>query len=158
MKKSLIVTALAASLMLAALSPAFGDETRTKKRQRRVERTEEAAYTAPAPAVHGPGGSFFAGACHHEERVGCVAFPIESNRDRFVSIEVVDQSGLPVHAVVLHPETRETVAEFCGKTAKPIFLPAISEVDVWLLAGACPAAAPSVVTAGRVTATFSNLP
>ncbi|MGH2807872.1 MAG: hypothetical protein ACRDKT_11425 [Actinomycetota bacterium] len=156
MAKTLFVMALVGGLFIGAISPALGEKTRKTKKERRVQRVEEAAYTAPAAAVTGAG--LFVGACHHEEHVGCVAFPIKSHLELFVSIEVADESGLPVHAVMLHPQTRETVAEFCGETEKAIPIAVISEVDIWLLAGACPGGTPSVVTTGSVTATFSNLP
>lgn len=86
------------------------------------------------------------------DKVGAVVF--RGGPERFVSIEIADQHGLPVSAIVSQPEQDGT--HLCGATGKPIRVKPFEKVTVFLMNGACGGGGASVVTTGTVTATFTT--
>jgi hypothetical protein len=148
-------------MMLGAIetAPAFAN----KEKRRRTERQVSDDYQTPAVAVHpihppppavtvcNRGGALGGNR-------GCVVFDL-SLKERFIDVEVVDATGLPVPFFVAEGEELQDGWDgFCGKTERPlrvapgpifVILYAYSPVGV----GPCTGA-----TTGTVKATISNLP
>lgn len=96
--------------------------------------------------------SVYAGDCDPATDQGCVRFLLKK-RDRFFTLKIQDQTGLPVYAVVFSG-TRE-IADVCGKTTEPVASPG-RFIDVWLTYGTCyESPTPSFPTIGTVQASFS---
>ncbi len=72
--------------------------------------------------------------------------------ERWVSVSLRDESGQPVRGRV---EIVGDVVEFCSEMAQPVRVRPGQEVAVSAILGPC-GTAPSVVTRGRITATFSG--
>lgn len=151
-RKAITIWAVTLSLLAAvAASPA------TAGKKRRVERTVEADYMAPAPAAHP-----VVTVCNRDGVVtgnrGCVVFPTTA-RERFVHVEIHDASGLPVQGfIALEGELQPEWRPFCGATAEPV--PIGGTVTV-LVYSYTPAGLPpclGTATTGTVAATFSNVP
>ena len=117
---------------------------------RTVERTYQPVYVEPAGGVTHSNG---------------VTFRTKAN-ERFVSITIEDDSGLPIPARVTqgeneHPDHEyEVDEEFCGSTPEPVAIRAGEAVTVWMSHGTCdglsnPQSAGGWTT-GTVTATFSR--
>lgn len=96
----------------------------------------------------------YVGDCDPATDTGCVRFSL-SKKDRFFTLKVNDQSGLPVYAAVFAPDGSE-IGEVCGETDKPIASPG-GFIDVWLTYGNCYGSlSPSLPTVGTVEASFSR--
>lgn len=70
------------------------------------------------------------------------------------TFEISDATGAPVFAQAV--QEGNVIASFCGTTTSALTLDPKAPVTVWLHAGRCLDARPAVVSAGTVTATFSN--
>lgn len=130
----------------AVASPAAG-----KKKPRRVERTVEVPYSMPAPAFTVQGDIY--GACR-KDGTGCVEI-VPQPGELFARVEVIDATGLAVHALVEGPGGNVDV---CGKTPEPIFLGSDSPFLVWIFEGPCGDGTPAAATSGDVVVTLSNQP
>ena len=118
---------LALSLMIALVMGAFlAPMAEAGRKKRKVSGT----YKAPA-AAHGEIG----GACG----LGCVRFATKPT-EKFVTLTVVDASGLPVAAGATHPDGPdddgfvEPIGDFCGKSGKLAITPG-EEIIVFVFAG-----------------------
>ena len=116
----------------------------------RAERVERIDYIAGG--VYGVVGVSGAGT-HY---IGAARFP--GGDEKFLSVEIVDESGRPILAEVtqdlqgnIQPEV---VHEICGGTTAPVPIEPRTEVIVYLYNGQCGQSA-SVPTSGTVTGTFS---
>ena len=119
------------------------------------KRTVEAEYAAPAVATGAPEHFFLT--CDQEAAAGCVGWNVYPN-DRFMSVDIRDDSGLPVAAEVYQYTQAGYRADIiCGKTEKPIeLLRGANFVGVSLLLGPCADGTPTAPTTGTVTATLSS--
>lgn len=145
-------------LLIASLSAsiaATSAEAAKRKKPKRVERTVEATYDAPAAAVMTAYG--VRGVCYPGGALGCLNFTASSN-EAFAAIRIEDSSGQPVHALVEDAQSEAPLAEICGATEGRVFLQGASIIRVWLLLDPCPNGTPSVATQGIVAVTFTNLP
>lgn len=147
--RKILVIALAASLVFGSLATA--EAGKKKRKPKRIERTEEATYVAPAYFYWAPTG----------DNIGGVKFAT-GPKDKFVSIEIQDTLGQPVSGSVgQDPEGDGTVATtpFCTKTEEPLPIEPGLEVTVFVFVGPCTTPpGPAVATQGTVIGTFSNLP
>ena len=160
MKKTIAV-ALALGLLVGALvAPAEAGKKKKKKKPKRVERVFELPYQCPCGpstpvASQGfwlAGGTFGGG-------------PVATgDTDKFLSVEVADQSGQPVYVQFAQDADGDSlsetdVGEVCGKTEEPMEVPEPGlEVSAFVHVGTCPDGTPSIATSGTVKLTFSNLP
>jgi hypothetical protein len=147
--KRILILTLVLGLIAGALTTA---EAAKKKKPKKKTRTAESTYEAPAI---GSGGGVCLGATNS---CGNIATGPD---ERFVMIEIVDQSGLDVYATVgqdLDGDTfTDSSTEVCGKSEEPIPIePGVAlTIFPWAVGNpSCPGAA----TTGRVTAKLSNLP
>lgn len=132
------------TICLVAGPAAAGSSGRT------VQRTYEPAYVD---------SGYPQGGISHSNGV---TFRTRAN-ERFVSIQIEDEAGLPIPARVTqganeHPDHAYEVDEsFCGSTEEPIAIRPGMPVEVWMSHGTCDES--STVggwTTGTVTATFSR--
>lgn len=147
--RKLLVAAVVAGLAVGSVATA---EAGKKKAPKKVTRTAEASYIAPARFYWAPTG----------DNVGGVKFPTGAG-EAYVSITIEDDAGMAVSAAVgQDPEGDGTVAAtaFCTATEEPVAIDPGLEVTVFVYAGPCtaPAPAPAFATQGKVVATFSNVP
>lgn len=149
-------------LMIALIAAAFAaaPAEAKKRKPKRVTRTAEATYTAPAfgVATQGVGCSPALGSCGN--------FATGTN-EKYLKMAVTDQSGTPTAFSVAQDtepgDTTNTIetnhGTFCGTTGdEPIKLVPGAEITVfvWVWGDAvCPT---GFGTTGTVTAEFSNLP
>ena len=121
------------------------------KKGRKISRTAEATYAAPAYFYWAPTG----------DNIGGANFPTTA-AERFVSIEIEDAAGLGVSAAVgQDPENDGTVdnTPFCTKTDQPMPVTPGLPVTVFVFVGPCTSPpGPAFATQGTITATFSNRP
>lgn len=119
-------------------------------------REARARYVGPAGGVSGPGVIAIAH-CHPARRIGCVRIPVP-RQSGWVSIRLVDATGLPIAAMVLDQSDAE-VAFLCRKTSAPLPIMPGGHIEIWVLAGTCPAnIQPSIPTTGEVVARFHSRP
>ena len=146
MKRS-IAAAVVLVVSLGALAPVS-----SAKKPKRVTRTAESLYDAPAI---GSG----AGICPNATN-SCARFPTGVG-EKFLTLEITDSTGLPVYATVGQDLDGDTFTDqstiVCGKTTDPIAIEPGIEVVVfpWAVGRTT---CPGVATSGKVKATFSNLP
>ena len=80
--------------------------------------------------------------------------------ERAVALEIVDSSGYTVrghvHIDVDGDGEFDRQADFCGSTTKPIAVRTGSVVEVGTVFGTCEDGSPSIVTEGKITATFTK--
>ena len=146
---ALVSTALITGLV-GQLPPASA-----AKKKKKIERTETRQYigSISGAVAECPG-----------EPVGCVVFPVEPG-ERYVSLEIVDQSGQSAHASVFiygYSDGTDTHEHICGASEAPLrLMPGLEELVViptqgtgGLLTDPCA----GLTTVGNVTATFSNIP
>lgn len=150
--KTTTMILLIASLL--AISNTSVVEAGNSQRSKRKERTVEAAYVSPAPAVALMGE--FSGACAHGEGIGCARFETRAS-ERFAQVKIEDALGLPVHGFITTADGQTILADFCGQTAKTVLLTDIS-FQVWVVEGPCSDATPAIASRGTVIVTLSNLP
>lgn len=113
-------------------------------------RTETGTYFAGGPQ------GVLALSAAGQENLGAVRFP--AGTERFVSVTIVDTTGLPISGEVAQnldaDETPEVSYTFCGATEKPVKVKPRVEVTVYLYEGTC-GSSPSLATHGQVTAEFT---
>ena len=143
MRKTLVVAAVCTALTLASVPGAAAP----KQRSSRVERARY-NFTDGTVGEGGASGQISLGGAYFDLRPG----------DRFVSIVVTDQTGLPVPAVVLqnldgdpNPEVED---RFCNATDAPIQIHAKTEIVVDIEASSCGDKPVSTGTSGTIEATF----
>lgn len=165
MKKSIIVV-LVLGLIAGGLLAAPAQAKKRKRPPAPVVRTFELPYQCPCgpswgrqagPAGTGVGfwllGGTFGG--------GTAA---TGSQDKFVKVEVVDQSGQAVLVSLGQDADGDSLSELdagsaCGTSEEPIAIPAPgSELSVFVYDGFCnDGTTPSIATSGVVKLTFSNV-
>ena len=147
MKRSLVLL-----LVLGLFVGSIASAEAKKKAPKKKSRVAEAAYVAPAYFSWNPTG---------DAAIGGVEFPT-SPGEKFVSIEIKDNLGMPVSGSVgQDPEGDGQVATtpFCGKTDEPLPIQGGLAVTVFVFVGPCTSPpGPAMATQGTVVGTFSNLP
>jgi hypothetical protein len=153
MKRS-IVLFLVLGMIFGSIASA---EAAKKKKPKKVSRTVEGSYDAPALIV--------AGTCSQTGAVGCVAIQT-TLAEKFLTASVTDQHGQAVYVSVQadtdgNNQDDVVYGSFCGETTEPIAVDPGAALHLWVgvtpdpaMAGCAPAAA----TSGTVSATLSNLP
>jgi hypothetical protein len=151
MKKALILMLIAG--LVAGSMVGVAD---AKKKKKRVTRTSQGTYQAPATA---------AGNCTQTDGIGCMTIPSGSN-EKFLTAKVTDAHGQPV-AVSVQADldgdmfTDVTYGVFCGETEAPIEFEPGASLIFWvgraadIQASAC---VPGMATQGTLDVTFSNVP
>lgn len=143
------------ALLVGALGIPGAEAKRKKKKPR--PRTVETPYTEPAHGTAGVGLCFQGSSCVFVE-------PIKG--ERYVTVEITDDAGLPVYASVIQDTngdgsylaTDDATVHICGSTAEPIEIePKTVTVWVWRGPGASPPC-PGVASSGVVKTTFSKRP
>jgi hypothetical protein len=80
--------------------------------------------------------------------------------ERFVSVVLDDDAGMPVRATIGQDHDGDGVTEheheICGATTAPIKLTPGAPVIVWAQEGPCEDGTNAVATYGKVTATFTR--
>lgn len=142
--KRVLSLAVAAGLLVGSQTVAEG-ASRKKKRER-VQRVVTLTYDAPAIGV--AGGP--AGVC---VSTGCIQVAVGS-RERYVSIEIDDATGLSSPAVVDMGGGSDVYV--CGATESPLQTSG-GEIVVWIHPAAITGCT-GLASTGTVTLTFSNLP
>ena len=143
--KMVLIAATVAALALAAGPAAMG-------KPKRAERVSEKSYTPPAAVAN-----FSIGLWINGQQYGGASF-VTGPGDRYVRIEIVDDSGQPTWGTVYQGD-RGTSHEFCDSTEQPIRIKEGRQVHVQLYQGPClDTMTPAIATTGIVRATFSNLP
>ena len=151
MRKSLTVL-LAAALVTGALLAPSADAAKKKKKPKKKSRTVSQTYQAPALGAG-------AGICL--KPTNSCAETATSTNDKYVMIEIVDTTGLPISGGFGQEMDGELGVEnyqaFCGKTPKPVKIEPGYPITVfpWVAPNAGCA---GVATTGTVKLTFSNLP
>lgn len=151
MKRASAIVLMASLLAMSNTSVVEAGKRESAKRK---ERTVEAVYLSPAPAVALMGE--FSGACAHGEGIGCVRFETRP-KEKFARVKIEDALGLPVHGFITTADGQTILADFCGETAKSVLLTDIS-IQVWVIEGPCSDGTPAIASQGTVSATLSNLP
>ncbi len=155
MKKALVIL-LGFSLVVGALvAPA--PAAKKKKKPKRVERTVESKYEAPAIGTAQTGN----GVCFRPTN-SCGDIATAAN-EAFVMVEIADRSGTKVGFSLgqdTDPNTFGTekdLGDFCGATAEPVAIEPGLPIVVfpWMIGST---SCPGIATQGTVTATLSNLP
>jgi hypothetical protein len=158
MKKS-IVTLLVLGLIFGSLIGS-AEAKKKKKIKKPVKVTVEASGTYQTPTLG------VIGACAQTDAQGCVAFGAPAADLSYISVNITDQSGLPVNASI-QQETGvneagvpqdSLIQAFCGKTDAPVAIDPSLEVHIWVEDTPNPDCAPSAATTGTVDLTFSNMP
>ena len=127
-----------------------------KKKPKKVVRTYKEPYEASSI-----GSADATGTCVDSN--GCVFLAV-GPKETFLSIEIVDDTGLPVAATVGQDQNPgdnfvDRVADICGKTEEPLAIQPGLQVTVWIWA--LPSARLQCFgagTTGQFTAKLSNLP
>jgi hypothetical protein len=134
---------------------AFGFSGAEAKKPKKKTRTIEMPYTEPAVGAAGLGVCFQGTSCVFTE-------PLPGERS--VSIEIVDELGLPVHASVIQDTsgdgnylaTDDETVHICGSTEKPLKIKP-QTVTVWVWRGpGVPPPCPGIASSGKVKLTFSR--
>ena len=151
-----ITTVLAAALVLGAFAAPMADAKKKKKAKPRVVTD---TYDAPAIGVGTPVYTGGASGCSGGNNIGCVEFPTTA-KDKFVKIEVTDQSGQKAGGFISQGDTDgdgigDGFGEFCGAHAGPVAITPGVPVKVSLYNGSCADGSQSTVTTGTVKATFT---
>ncbi len=136
--------------LLVGVIGASGAEAKKPKKKRTVE----TPYTEPAVGALGMGVCFQGTSCVFVE-------PMPG--ERYVSVEIVDDLGLPVSASVIQDTsgdgnylaTDDETVHICGETTEPLKIePGTVTVWVWRGPGLVPPC-PGLASAGVVKTTFS---
>lgn len=145
----LIVTVFLATTAIGAPSSAVALGSKPS-------RVESFPYLGASPGVSTPLGFVAAqNACDEGVPGACIAIPTRK-RDRYVSLEVKDQSGLPLFLIVDYgPTSGGTFWMGCQRIDERIPVGAGITVFVYLLNGSCyPRSQVGIATMGEVEATF----
>lgn len=150
--KKLLVLLMVVGLLAGALSVESSAKKKKKKKAKpvvKVTRTETAEYSAPGYLTVGT----VTGNVCAEGTTACIVFPAQQG-EKYVSVEVIDDSGTPSPVSV---SLGESSTVYCGKTTAPVLFTGFTEVGVHVGTEA-PPTCQGVATAGQVKVTFSNLP
>ena len=147
MRKWLTVAAVAGLIVAPA------GEAGTK----RYKRTATDTYIAPSLGSQATGYI----TCSEGLNWGCAAVEAYPRRDRYVSIDIVDESGLPVAALLFQyvgDEYARGHIPICGGTDEPVKLEkGVDWVGVDLFEGPCGTdLSPAAATTGVVDFTFTR--
>ncbi len=154
-----------ASLLLAVAVLALGLSPAWAGRAKRTERTYVVNYYGPGSAGVSVMGNELYTVCpidvEHPSEL-CVAAPVQPG-ERYVSVKFEDLAGQAVTGYLsqdINGDPYKSFGHFCGESEKPAKLPFpnVAYVQLWYGQGTCDDGTPSVVTAGKITLTFSNLP
>lgn len=141
LRKISATAAIALALSMYIAGPASG-----------APRTEELPYEMPAQGAYTPIVWAWAFDCF--EARGCVVIQV-NNKERFLSLEIEDATGLPVYAQLRDPYRDGPIAHIYGQTEKPIRVyPSLLALHI--LPGLSPSLEPSAPTTGVVHATYSS--
>ncbi len=157
--RKISIAMLVPALLLADLGAAA-----TARKPRRFERVEQDAYTGPAVGTQQTGPlTASPRVCDINLDWGCARVPAYPHLyDKFVAIEIADESGLPVAGRVYQCGDDgcniDDTVPICGRTEKPLKVEADStSLGVMLFEGPCtPEMTPAAATSGTVVFTFSN--
>lgn len=148
MRKPIMVV-LALGVVIAGLTPG---QAANKKKVKKVTRVVESVYDAPAI---GSGAGICPGATNSCGRLAA------GSKEKFVTIEITDATGLPVYATVSQDLDGDSFSDesttICGTSTEPISIHPGVEVIVFPWAVGRPSC-PGLATTGVVKATFANLP
>ena len=152
------ITALLAVGLIAGAFMAPAAEA-GKKKKKSKPRVVTDTYDAPAVGVASPVVSGGGSTCSGGTNIGCVEFTT-SSKDKYVKIEVTDQSGQKAGGYISQGDTDgdgvgNLFGEFCGAHAGPVAITPGIPVKVSLYNGTCSDGSPSTVTTGTVKATFT---
>lgn len=137
----MLAIALAGFLVLSLWTPA-GASSSTRKVTRQ--------YTRPNAVVVAGLGVWF-------DLNDEPSFSARSGEGR-VSFAIEDDFGTPVRGHI-HLDRDgdgelDAARDFCGATSKPLSITPRSQLEVWVVTGACPDGSPAFATSGTVTAIF----
>lgn len=160
--KRAIAVALSLGLLAGAMVAPADAAKKKKKRKKpvKVERVVEVAYDKPGigVALAGDNGGY---GLSFPSAAAVPAMPTE----KYVSVEITDESGQNVAISLSAGDIdgdgfADTFASFCGATEEPIELPepGMAIADMYAHNGTCADNSPSIMTAGVVKLTFSNMP
>lgn len=146
-------------MLLALVAPGLlaSPVTAGKKKRPPKPRKIELSYAAPAYGTAG------AGVCFQGE--SCLFFGPPVKKERFFSVEIVDDLGTAVYASVIQDTnedgnylaTDDLTVPICGETEEPIEIERAKPVSVWVWQGpGADAACPGGASSGTATATFSS--
>lgn len=163
MRKTIAV-ALALGLLVGAfVGTAEAGKKKKKKAPVRIEEVIELAYTGGDAGVTTPGPSA-SGCLNGADAFACKQIIPTQPGMTYIKIEVQDASGQKVGGFISQQDADgdtfgDGFGNFCGAHPEPIPLElASAPVDLSMTAGTCTDGSPSVVTSGKVIATFSNMP
>lgn len=159
-----LVLFLVLGLVLGSVATAEGAKKKKKKKKKklvRIERVVEVKYDHPGIGVAPLGG--YPTSFPESSEIGTSA------DDRFLKIEVADQSGQKVWGFISQGDldgngvNDDGYATFCGAHEEPVEVaqPGTPILGIYAYSGTCGASfggAPSIMTTGTITITFSNLP
>lgn len=135
-----LATTMVIVLGVGWMVPVFAGE----KKRRVIEDT----YRGPAIAQTTFG---YTRACFPGERIGCIPFELEPHEGSYwATVRVSDDSGTPIHAVLVDDDSRDVVVDICAQQEEPVRLTGSLEFTLYLMAGSCHAMSPSVPTSGLV--------
>lgn len=150
-----VVLGLLACMAFGSLG-GVADAKKKRKKPKRVERTAQGTYAAPATLV---------GSCTQTDGIGCMTIP-SGVGELYLTAKVTDTLGQPVsisvEADLDGDNTTETVyGTFCGETSEPIAIDEGTELVFWV--GRADVAVldgcvPGIATQGTLEVTFSNMP
>lgn len=151
-KTRLLICVMCAVLLSAhSVGAAYAERSRGK-------RTESQDYMGPSPTISTNVSGFYASSCSStgtSTGLTCLRFDLKRS-DRFISLEIQDDSGNPVYGIVWD-DNDEWLASFCGKQRKPFANPGGDFIYVEVVgANTSNDCYPSTVTEGTVTATFTH--
>lgn len=152
-----ILAILMATSLLVGLVGSLPSASAAKKKKKKIERTAEAEYIGFSGLRSAAEGSCDA------EGIGCVIFPVEPG-EKFVSLEITDNSGQPVWASVYvygYNSPSDAHEHVCGASESPFALAkGLTELVVIIsqTTGGATNACSGATTAGTVIGTFSNIP
>jgi type II secretory pathway pseudopilin PulG len=136
-------------LCVLSLTAAFVAPSAARTSKKRVV---ELPYKTPVVGANTPAASGWYFDCFSQ--IGCVLIDVKG-KDRFLSLEITDATGLPVYAQLRDPNGG-VYAHIYGSTDKPLGIGGPYIYTLHILPGTSPLAQPSAPTTGIVTATFSR--
>lgn len=153
--KKLIVLGLVSLLTAGLLTAAVEAKPRKEKQAKKIKRVEEVSYQCPC-GVDGALG-FVTNSQAGEPRLGGNSVS-SKRRERSASFLISDATGQPIKAAVSAGDQdgdgfADTIGEFCGRTKKPMKIPARAELTIFIYEGACKSGA-STATQGTIKVTF----
>jgi hypothetical protein len=151
-----ITAVLAVALVAGAFMAPAADAKKKKKAKPRVVTD---TYDAPAIGAATPVVSGGASGCTGGNNIGCVEFAT-SSKDKYVKIEVTDQSGQKAGGYLSQGDTDgdgvgNLFGDFCGAHLAPVPITPGVPLKVSLYNGTCADGSPSTVTTGTVKGTFT---